>query len=116
MENEKNTVHETVEEKIAKKNVEADKSEEKVDAKTQEKPVEKKEALSDDEIIDINKEEEYSKIEINSDVGLLKIVINQTGKSLFINNNPIKKTSEYIGKLNAILFKPSDLELFSTVK
>lgn len=67
--------------------------------------------LNDKELI--KKEEEYSKIEINSDVGLLKIVINQTGKSLFINNNPIKKTSEYIGKLNAILFKPSDLELFS---
>ena len=61
----------------------------------------------------IKKEKEYSKIEIDSDVGKLKIVINQTGKCLFINNNPIKKTSEYIGKLNAILFKPSDLELFN---
>ena len=34
-------------------------------------------------------------------------------KSLYINENIIKKTSEYIGKLNAVLFKPSDLELFS---
>ena len=67
--------------------------------------------LNDKELI--KKEKEYSKIEINSDVGQLKVVINQTGKSLFINNNPIKKTSEYIGKLNAILFKPSDLELFN---
>ena len=61
----------------------------------------------------IKKDKEYSKIEIKSDVGDLKIVINQTGKSLFINNNSVKKTSEYIGKLNAVLFKPSDLELFN---
>lgn len=66
---------------------------------------------SDQELI--KKEKEYSKIEIDADVGKLKIVINQTGKSLFINDKPIKKTSEYIGKLNAILFKPSDLELFN---
>ena len=52
----------------------------------------------------IQKNKEYSKIEINADVGNLKIVINQTGKSLFINDKPIKKTSEYIGKLNAILY------------
>ncbi|MDO5850841.1 MAG: AAA family ATPase, partial [Methanobacteriaceae archaeon] len=61
----------------------------------------------------IKKEKDYSKIEIDSDVGKLKIVINKTGKCLFINDKPIKKTSEYIGRLNAILFKPSDLELFN---
>ena len=61
----------------------------------------------------IKKDKDYSKIEIDSDVGKLKVVINKTGKCLFINDNPIKKTSEYIGKLNAILFKPSDLELFN---
>lgn len=67
--------------------------------------------LNDRELI--QKEKEFSRIEIDSDVGKLKIVINQTGKSLFINDNSINKTSEYIGKLNAILFKPSDLELFN---
>lgn len=67
--------------------------------------------LNDKELI--KKEEEYSKIDIDADVGKLKVVINQEGKSLFINNEPLKKTSEFIGKLNAILFKPADLELFS---
>lgn len=61
----------------------------------------------------ITKNKDYAKIEINADVGNLKIVINQEGKTLYINNKPIKKTSEYIGKINAILFKPADLELFN---
>lgn len=56
---------------------------------------------------------EYSKIEVNSDVGKVCTVINKNGKSLFIDDKPIKKTSEFIGKINAILFKPSDLELFN---
>ena len=67
--------------------------------------------LNDRELI--KKKEDYSKIDIEADVGKLKVVINQEGKSLFINNELFKKTSEFIGKLNAILFKPSDLELFS---
>lgn len=66
----------------------------------------------DDELIKFN--EEYSKIEAQTDKNTLKIVLNQTGKSLFINNEQIKKASDFIGKLNAILFKPADLELFST--
>lgn len=67
--------------------------------------------LNDRELI--KKDTEYSKIDIDSDVGKLKIVINQEGKSLFINDEPLKKTSEFIGRLNAVLFKPADLELFS---
>lgn len=67
--------------------------------------------LNDKELI--QKEKDYSKIDIDADVGKLKIVINQEGKSLFINDELLKKTSEFIGKLNAVLFKPSDLELFS---
>ena len=42
-----------------------------------------------------------------------KIVINKKNKSLYIDNNLIKKTSDFIGRVNAILFKPSDLELFT---
>ena len=66
--------------------------------------------LYDKELIKID--EQYSRIDLDSDVGKLKIIINQDNKSLFINNNLVKKTSDFIGKLNAILFKPSDLELF----
>lgn len=62
----------------------------------------------------IQKEKDYARIEINSDNNNYKVVVNQNGKSLFINNNSINKTSEFIGKLNAVLFKPSDLELFNT--
>ena len=61
----------------------------------------------------IQKDKEYLRILLKSDTNIYKVVINSEGKSLFINDNPIKRTSEFIGKLNAILFKPSDLELFN---
>jgi len=61
----------------------------------------------------IKKNEEYGRIELESDKGLFRVVINKEGKSLYINNNNIKKASAFIGKINCILFKPSDLELFN---
>lgn len=42
-----------------------------------------------------------------------RVVVSNQGKKLFINKKAILKTSNFIGKLNCILFKPSDLELFS---
>lgn len=42
----------------------------------------------------------------------LKAVIHSKGKTLFYQNQPLKKSSEFIGKMNAIIFSPSDLELF----
>ena len=60
----------------------------------------------------IKKGEEYSKIEIDADIGKFKVVINKKNKSLFLNDVLVKKSSDYIGKINAILFKPDDLELF----
>lgn len=42
----------------------------------------------------------------------LKAVIHPKGKTLFYQNQPLKKSSEFIGKMNAIIFSPSDLELF----
>ena len=60
----------------------------------------------------IKKGEEFSKIEIDSDQGLFKVVVNKKNKSLFLNNILIKKSSDYIGKINAVLFKPDDLDLF----
>ena len=61
----------------------------------------------------IKKDTDYSKISINSDVGKLDVVISGNNKSLIINDKPVKRSSEFIGKLNAVLFKPSDLELFN---
>jgi len=61
----------------------------------------------------IKKDEEFARIDLFSDIDRYSIVINKKNKSLLINNNFIKKTSEYIGRINAIIFKPSDLELFS---
>ncbi|WP_302558382.1 DNA replication/repair protein RecF, partial [Holdemania filiformis] len=34
------------------------------------------------------------------------------GKTLMIHQKPVSRSSEFIGKLNAVLFAPSDLELF----
>lgn len=61
----------------------------------------------------IKKNTDFLKIELSTDTNLYKVVISKTNKNLFINNNQIKRASDYIGKLNAVLFKPSDLELFN---
>ena len=61
----------------------------------------------------IRKGSEYAKIALNTEEKEYKIVINKKNKSLYIDNNLVKKTSDFIGKVNAILFKPSDLELFT---
>ena len=61
----------------------------------------------------IKKDSEYLKIEVESDSDKYKVVINNKSKSLYLNDNLAKRTSDYIGKLNAILFKPSDLEIFT---
>ncbi len=60
----------------------------------------------------IKKGEEYARIECNNN-NKYKVVISQSGKKLYFNDVLVKKTSEYIGKLNCVLFKPSDLNLFN---
>ncbi len=60
----------------------------------------------------IKKDSEFSKIELSSDTDRYKVVLGNKNKSLFINDVLIRKSSEFIGKLNAILFKPNDLEIF----
>ena len=42
----------------------------------------------------IRHNEEYGRIILNGDIGEIKVVINNQGKTLFINNQIIKKTSE----------------------
>ena len=66
--------------------------------------------LKDQDLIKRNKE--YARIDLKADIGRFKFVINKKSKVLYFNDNHIKKTSDYIGKLNAVLFKPQDLELF----
>lgn len=41
-------------------------------------------------------------------------VIHDSGKTLMISQNPVKKASEFIGLLNTVLFSPTDLELFES--
>ena len=66
--------------------------------------------LNDQDLI--RKDEEFARIICKSDTEEFRTVISRNGKRLFINNVPVKKTSEFIGRLNCVLFKPSDLELF----
>jgi DNA replication and repair protein RecF len=40
-----------------------------------------------------------------------EILINQKGKKVSINNNSLRKTSEYISNINTIIFCPDDLEI-----
>ena len=61
----------------------------------------------------IRKGREFARIELNSDENEFRVVINKKGKSLFIDETLIRKTSDFIGRINAVLFKPSDLELFT---
>lgn len=61
----------------------------------------------------IQNNEKVCAAEAVTDEGTLKVVINEKGKSFYINNELKRKTSEVIGKLHAIIFKPGDIELFS---
>ena len=44
---------------------------------------------------------------------VLSSVIHSKGKSLFISSKQVPKASEFVGKLNAVLFSPNDLEMFN---
>ena len=71
---------------------------------------------NDDEKDLIRFENEFASVEgvINNQQGSdkLSIILHRTGKSLLINNRMIKKNSEFIGKINAVLFTPNDMDLF----
>ncbi len=42
----------------------------------------------------------------------LTALITANGKSLLVYKNPVKKTSEFIGQCNAVLFTPADMDFF----
>jgi DNA replication and repair protein RecF len=64
----------------------------------------------------IKKDSEIARIEglIASTEGekRLTVMITQTGKSLLIHKNPVRRTSEFIGQCNAVLFTPADMDFF----
>lgn len=68
---------------------------------------------NDQDLIHFNQEFGLVKANIlNPNVIALKAVIHPKGKTLLIQNQALKKSSEFIGKLNAVLFSPTDLDLF----
>ena len=56
---------------------------------------------------------DFARLRLNDDDSEYKVVINRKNKSLYIDDRLVRKSSEFIGKINAILFKPDDLELFT---
>ncbi len=50
-------------------------------------------------------------VDLNNNQRQFDVVISKQGKKVKFNHIEIKKISEYIGKLNVVLFSPEDLEL-----
>lgn len=42
----------------------------------------------------------------------IRVALNEQGKNLFLYRTPIKRVSDFIGELNAVLFCPDDMTLF----
>lgn len=70
---------------------------------------------SDKDLINFN--QDYFKIqcEVESELSQknCQVVVLKTGKSIKVNHNMIKKSSEYIGLINCVSFSPQDLNFFS---
>lgn len=60
----------------------------------------------------IKKGTDFARIDVYTRDRTYKVVINKKDKSLFLDDRFITRTSDFIGKLNAIIFKPDDLELY----
>lgn len=50
-------------------------------------------------------------VENENELKKYEVLINNKGKRVSINDNPLKKVSEYLSKINAIMFCPDDLEI-----
>ena len=44
----------------------------------------------------------------------LTAIYNKSGKHLYLYRNPIKKVSDFVGFINAVIFSPNDMNLFSS--
>ncbi|MBQ4252259.1 MAG: DNA replication/repair protein RecF [Erysipelotrichaceae bacterium] len=60
--------------------------------------------------------QEFSSVEgisvNNSGKEKIGVVIHGSGKTLLINSQPVRRNSEMIGRINAVLFAPTDMDLF----
>lgn len=57
--------------------------------------------------------EPYAKIHLEDTNQIFDVVISQKGRKMMINNNPILKLSDFIGKLQVIMFSPHDINLIN---
>ncbi len=56
---------------------------------------------------------DMARVELVTSKHKYRVIISKIGKSLFIDQNAIRRASDYIGSVNSILFKPDDLEMFT---
>ena len=56
---------------------------------------------------------DFAKIELSTERQRLKAVISKNGKSLYLGDQNIKRSSDFIGNLSIVLFEPSELDLFN---
>ncbi len=61
----------------------------------------------------IKDDNEFSLVELTNE-NKYKISLTNQGKQIWINNNPVKKISDYVGLLPTIFFTPSELELITS--
>ena len=50
---------------------------------------------------------------VDTDEKDIEVIIHPNGKTLMIHKSPLKKSSEFIGLLNVVLFSPDDLRIFN---
>ncbi len=61
----------------------------------------------------IREGQEFADIRCTADQQKLEIILHKKGKTLLVNKVPVKRSSEFIGKLNVVLFTPDDLGIFA---
>ena len=73
--------------------------------------------VSDSNLIKFNKDNFVikSNIELEKENKKLKVTYYENKRHLFLGVNEIKKSLDFIGNLNAIVFSPSDVSLFSDI-
>ena len=74
--------------------------------------------VSDSNLIKFNKDNFIikSNVKLENDSKNLKVTYFENKKHLFLGVNEIKKSIDFIGNFNAIVFSPSDVSLFSDTK
>ncbi|VEU83032.1 DNA replication/repair protein RecF [Acholeplasma hippikon] len=53
----------------------------------------------------------FAAVKIKDGANLFEIILSENGKRTFINKSEVKKISDYIGKMHAVMFSPEDLNL-----